>query len=90
MLGDIEHAHVGGGRLGSDDELVLRHVPRAVDLSVMVDFDRHLHLEKDAHNLITKMFDDDYNKRENLHTELYYIYKASKRASNECDASIPR
>lgn len=51
MLGDIEHAHVGGGGLGGDDELVLRHVPRAVDLSVMVDLDRYLHLEKDADHI---------------------------------------
>lgn len=59
MLGDVEHAHVGGGRLGGDDELVLRHVPRAVNLPVMVDFHRHLHLAKasqptEAEDLRTK------------------------------------
>ena len=46
VLGDVENADVGGGRLGGDDKLILRHVSRAVDLPVVVDLDRHLHLAK--------------------------------------------
>ncbi len=43
-----EDEHIGRGRLGRNDERVLGHVARAVDLAVMVDLDPDVHLGTDA------------------------------------------
>eukprot|EP00968_Pinguiococcus_pyrenoidosus_P016515 scaffold1596_cov302-Pinguiococcus_pyrenoidosus.AAC.84 len=48
VLRDVEDEHVGRGRLGGDDHGVLRHVPRAVHLSVMRDLHVDLHLPMQA------------------------------------------
>ena len=44
MLGVVEYEHITRGRLGGYDALILRHVPGAVHLALMIDADLDLDL----------------------------------------------
>lgn len=54
VFGDVEHAHVRGGRFRGDDELVLRHVARSIHLSIVVDLHRYLHLASGGEGGVTR------------------------------------